>query len=103
MISAKEDALALLRVMNDKAEGRTDVVVGPDAETVTHAGLESIHRDDAMLWLLAQEALQPAQELNAKAGTLVGQPDYGMSHYITERGLAMLQTGQQEDRSPARR
>ncbi len=86
----RENALALLRAMNETAKGRTDVVVGPDTATRMLSGIEYEDEDDAMWWLLEEEAIIPDDEMNARARTLPGQPTYGMHFYISEHGLSLL-------------
>lgn len=89
-VDMRENALALLRAMNETAKGRTDVVVGPDGATVALSGVEYEHEDRAMEWLLDEGAIIPDEEMQARSRRLVGQPTYGMFFYITERGLELL-------------
>ncbi len=89
----KEGALRLLRAMNyHQAKGRTDVAVGPDPEIVREAGLEqgSYLLEAAMWWLLDENALEHDYEINARASSIVGLPDYGIAFFITEHGLDLL-------------
>lgn len=88
--AAREDALALLRAMNESSTGRTDVVVGPDAATVQLSGIEYEQQDPAMAWLLNEGAIEPDEAMQSRARRLVGQPTYGMFFYITELGLELL-------------
>ncbi len=84
----RECALRLLRLMNEQqAKGRTDVAVGPEPHLVEQADIEdSEHLEAVMTWLLTEGALDPRPD----RGGIVGDPDYGISFNITERGLSML-------------
>lgn len=90
VVDVRENALALLRAMNETAKGRTNVVVGPDTATLTLSGVEYEHEDRAMEWLLDEGAIIPDDEMSARASRIVGQPTYGMFFYITGRGLELL-------------
>jgi hypothetical protein len=94
MINIEQAALVLLRAMNDLyAHGRTDVRVGPYTAALERANLledNYVYVEPAMWWLIEHEALRPDYNENERAASLAGQPDYGMHHYITERGLELL-------------
>jgi hypothetical protein len=87
----RENALALLRAMNDQqAKGQTDAPVIPNSEMAYRAGLVSADRDSAIEWLLDEKALLPVNDLNLRASNIAGTPQYGLYFYITDRGIDLV-------------
>ncbi len=92
-LGVEENAKALLEAMNTlQAKGRTDYRLDPtDPKVLERAGLEYSHIDDAMWWLLDNGMMRHVDdEISAQARTIVGQPEYGLHHHITNKGLAWL-------------
>ena len=92
-VGVEENAKALLEALNTlQAKGQTDYRLDPtDPKVLERAGLEYAHIDDAMWWLLDNGMLRHVDdEISARASTIVGQPEYGLHHHITNKGLAWL-------------
>ncbi len=89
----RNSALRLLRAMNDLyAKGRTEVNVGLHPEVLEHAGLSlgSDLLDEAIEWLLREDALRRNLEADAVAHGVRGIYPLGINFNITEHGFALL-------------
>jgi hypothetical protein len=88
----RDSALRLLRAMNDLgAKGRPDVNVGLGPEVLERAGLSlGSDLDEALEWLLREDALRRNLAADAVAHGVRGVPPLGINFNITEHGFALL-------------
>ncbi len=89
----RQKALRLLELINNKAEGRTDVEVIPDNQMAAEAELEYLGfelYEVAIESLLAEGALQKGTQKNELLSNVVGTTPYGGAYKITKHGQALL-------------